>query len=354
VRHLALVAALVFLAGASAVLAEARPKDFPAPGIGLGLFASDPNWDYDVLLEEIDALEPEAGVFVVVPWYQKDKHATEIGPLAGRSPSLEAVDRTLAQLRDRSLRATVMPIVLLEEQASPKDWRGKIDPRVGEARALDEWWASYEAYILAMADSAAKNGAWRLVVGSELLSMESETERWRALIRKVRARFRGELLYSANWDHYEAVGFWDDLDGIGVNGYFRLAPDGARPTEDELVRAWTRPLQRLADLRDAVGLPVVITEIGYSSRTTSAAKPWCLCAGEEMDQQLQARLYRALLRVFIDGELKKKGMAPLPFESWYLWNWFGVGGPGDGGYTPRGKPAEADLKRWLDRPWTEY
>ncbi len=350
-KRAALVAALVCLAAAYAVLAHARPKDYPAPGIGLGLFASDAEWDYTPLLDEIDELDPDAGVFVVVPWYQADKHATEIGPLAGFSPSLTTVDRTLSQLRDRRLRATVMPIVLLDVQHSPKDWRGVLDPQVDGEPARDDWWASYERYMLSMAETAAKNEAWRLVVGSELLAMEGETERWRDLIRKIRARFRGELLYSANWDHYEDIAFWDELDGIGVNGYFRLAPDGARPTEDELVRAWAKPLQRLAELRDTVGLPVTITEIGYSARTTSAAKPWCLCATEAMDQQLQARLYRALLRVFVDGELKKAGMAPLPFDAWYLWNWFGVGGPEDGTYTPRGKPAEVELRRWLDRPW---
>jgi hypothetical protein len=28
----------------------------------------------------------------------------------------------------------------------------------------------------------------------------------------------------------------------------------------------------------------------------------------------------------------------------YVWNWYGFGGPGTIGYTPRGKPAESELR----------
>ena len=32
-----------------------------------------------------------------------------------------------------------------------------------------------------------------------------------------------------------------------------------------------------------------------------------------------------------------------------FWNWWGPGGPEDRWYTPKGKPAEAVLRRWFRR-----
>jgi hypothetical protein len=32
----------------------------------------------------------------------------------------------------------------------------------------------------------------------------------------------------------------------------------------------------------------------------------------------------------------------------YVWNWYGWGGPGTVGYTPRGKPAAAEIKQLFE------
>ena len=339
--------AVIALALLLALALPAHAED-AAAGIGLGLFATDPDFNYGALIEEIEEAGAEH-VLLVVPWYQKNVRSTVIRPLPGRSPSIETVRRTLHQLKTAGIGATVMPIVLLEVQEHARQWRGVITPERHGVDGTARWFASYRDFVVAHAVLAGEVGAERFIVGSELLSMEDRRELWLELIHRVRAVFDGPLVYSANWDQFDEVSFWDALDGIGVNGYFRLAPDGVRPTEDALVDAWARPLADLAELRDKVGLPLLITEVGYSSRSTAAAKPWCACAAEPIDQELQATLYRALFRVFADRELERRGEAPLPFGQYFVWNWFGFGGPEDGTFTPRGKPAERVLRDALSR-----
>ena len=60
-----------------------------------------------------------------------------------------------------------------------------------------------------------------------------------------------------------------------------------------------------------------------------------------------------MLDVFLEvvdrGEASPYEGDALPFEAFFLWNWFGRGGPDDGGFTPRGKPAEGVLRRWFQR-----
>jgi hypothetical protein len=345
-RALALLGMLALLLGLGPGVTRAETPP-PIAGVGLGLFASDPEWDYGPLVEEIADLGVR-GVLLVVPWYQRDIRATVIRPRPGSSPSLDTVQRTLEQVGDAGLSATVMPIVLLEEQEDPRHWRGVIAPEHLGTPATRRWFRSYRDFVVAHAVLAAQAGAERFIVGSELLSMEGERELWLDLIDGVRTVFAGPLVYSANWDQFDAVTFWDALDAVGVNGYFRLAADGADPTIDELVAAWERPLRDLGRLRREVGLPLLLTEVGYSSRVTAAAKPWCACPAEEIDHELQARLYAALLTV-VGGGATGPGGAPLPFDRWFLWNWFGPGGPDDGTFSPRGKPAEAVLRERLAR-----
>lgn len=333
-------ASVIVAVVAAAVLAVPTASAQAVPGVGLGLFASDPEWDYGDLVTEIAALGA-TDVLVVVPWYQWDIHATTIQPRHGYSPTLPRVLATLQQVQGAGMRASLMPIVLLEHTEHAKQWRGVIEPQAQGAPAVDRWFQSYADFLLANAVLAQQAGAVRLVVGSELLSMEGERERWLELIDRVTGVFDGRLLYSANWDHFRDVTFWDALDEVGVNGYFRLARDGVRPDVDAIVAAWDEHLAALRSLREEVGLPLLLTEIGYPSKVTAAAKPWCVCPHEPLDLELQATSLEGFLQVVDRGAL--------PFDGFFLWNWFGVGGAADGGFTPRGKPGEGVLRRWFQR-----
>ena len=121
-------AAATSLAGPSA--AAAAP---PTAGVALGLFASDAEFDYRPLLDEILATGARR-ILVVVPHYQDSVHAVRIGPRPGFSPSRSTVDRTLAAARTRGLEVALMPIVRLTRTA----YEGTRAIRVG--RPLGTLW----------------------------------------------------------------------------------------------------------------------------------------------------------------------------------------------------------------------
>jgi hypothetical protein len=105
---------------------------------------------------------------------------------------------------------------------------------------------------------------------------------WRRLIEEVRQVYSGKVTYAANFDQVEHVGFWDALDFIGVNAYFplrdRLEPDAASgDMPGQFLERWREILARLDALRAELGersKPVLVTELGYTSRRGSTLQPW--------------------------------------------------------------------------------
>lgn len=299
-------------------------------GVALGLFASDPSWDYGALVDEI--VETGAThLSVVWVWWQDEASSTRIGPQPGRSATDIQIARTIAHAKAAGLHVTAFPIVRLLN-GSRTDWRGKIAP-VDE----DAWWESYRAFILHGALVAKSGGADRYSVGSELLSREGQRARWIDLIERVRLRAGDlEIMYSANWDHYRPVSFWDAVDVVGVTGYWELTDD-LEASADALTRAWAVPRAELRAWSSALGRPLVLTEVGYPSLDGGAAWPWDETRRAPVDLEEQRRAYRAFVAAW-------SGVDTL--QGVYFWNWFGFGGPKDGNYTPRGKPAADVIRRW--------
>jgi hypothetical protein len=239
------------------------------------------------------------------------------------------------------MRAALMPVVRLQRRGS-HEWRGAIMPADG----LDTWFASYRGFVLPLARVAEDAGAHRFVVGSELSSLERYDARWRVLISELRGHFTRMLTYSANWDHGHAVGFWDALDEVGLTAYFPLGSGSVGDREPlsagALARAWREPRSEIDALARRVGKPILITEIGYASRRSAAEHPWDDTSATEVDLRLQQRLYRSFCDAFTQTP---------SVSGFYVWNWFGFGGPRDMGFTPRGKPAASELARCFARPW---
>lgn len=251
----------------------------------------------------------------------------EIRMDTSQSTSLDVIERVAQQAHTRGLKVIIFPIIWVMNRA-PDDWRGTIEPA-----DLTRWWRSYESYIGALADLAERSGATHLSIGSELSSMERHEGRWRALIRRMRARFRGELIYSANWDHYDQVGFWDALDLVGVTGYYPLATSEENPGVAYMTQRWRwvqlQLLEWLATLKQR--RPLLITELGYPSQRGGALKPWHYYQSTEVDLLVQRDAFRAFTVAWSRDASQLAGLS--------IWNLWGGGGPHDGWYALRGKPA---------------
>lgn len=299
-------------------------------GMGLGLFSQEASFSYDELLEEVAALGT-THVALTWVWWQKDIRATEIREVPGWSATRAQVEASIAKARALGLHVTLFPIVRLIE-AQRHEWRGRIEPSDEDA-----WWASYEAFVLETARIARAAGADRFSVGSELLSRERARGRWLRIIDLVRLSAPElELMYSANWDHYEYVSFWDAVDVVGLTAYWELTRE--LDADEAALRAgwrgWKEPLERWAR---AIGRRVVFTEIGYPSLDGGAVWPWDETRKAAVDQEEQRRAYQAFVDVWRDAEI---------LQGVYFWNWFGFGGPEDSGYSPRKKPAARVVEAW--------
>lgn len=316
-------------AGAAGETSSHTPPD--ERGVALGLFSADPDFDYGPLIDEIAELGA-SHVSIVWVWWSEDVHDPRIRRHRSWSPSWRQVERTIRQARSRSLHVTAFPIVRLLS-SDPEQWRGRIQPRDEDA-----WWAAYEDFIVESGRRAARSGAQRLSVGSELLSREGMRTRWQALIERVRSYTPElELLYSANWDHYRPVSFWDLVDVVGLTGYWELTRD-PDASEEALLRAWKPIRHELRSWASELNRPVVITELGYPSLDGAAMHPWDETREAGVDLEEQARAFRAFIRAW--GRVEE-------LQGVFIWNWFGFGGRKDADYTPRGKPSAEVIRRWF-------
>ena len=184
-------------------------------GVALGLFAEDVSFSYGPLLAEIVAVGA-THVALVVPLYQTDATSHDIGLHTRFSPTLAALAEVVRAAKRDGLQVMVFPIIRLSSPG-PGQWRGTLAPR-----DRDAWFKRYGELMGELGAVAGVTGATRLVVGSELSSLEDDLDHWRPLVERMRAIFSGKLVYSANWDHYRSTGLFDLVDEEGISGYFNL------------------------------------------------------------------------------------------------------------------------------------
>lgn len=270
-------------------------------------------------------------VAVVVLWYQADRAASEILPDPHRSLPDETVRSILRRLKALGLRAFLRPMVDLHDGR----WRGEI--AFADEEQQERWFRSYERFLLHYAELAAHEGVALFSVGVELEQTVQHERSWRELIARVREIYPGPLTYSANWDSFAQVPFWDAVDYVGIDAYFDLdvRPE---PATEELVAAWQPWVRQLQHFARHVRKPILFTEVGVRSVHGASRHPWDWTYEAPISVQEQANYYEALFRVL----WRQPWLAGI-----YLWAWVpGRAGPDDPSYTVAGKPAAAILKRW--------
>ncbi len=314
------------------------PGAFDGPwvrGFAVGAHLELPGLPWEALFAEI-AEHGATHVSIVVAWSQANIRAVDIHPDPVETLPDAELRRMIQAARAAKLQVILFPILHLERRR-PGEWRGRLAPALP---AL--WWASYREFLLHYAVLAAEEEVDILSVGSELLDLEGERARWLEVIAAVRGVFGGRLIYSANWDHFDGVSFWDALDLVGMTGYFELSQRPA-PTLDELRSAWSAGADVIAGYGRRVGKPVLLTEVGYPSQVGAAAHPWDYTRRRAFSAEAQYLAFRGMYEAYHRrAEAGEVGLGGV-----LVWSWYGYGGPGDLDYTPRGKPASALLRRWF-------
>jgi hypothetical protein len=292
-----------------------------------------------------------------------------------QTPSLAATAKAMRYAKSLGLKVGLKPLV--DVGRNPQAQAGREFVNFNEAEARTAWFESYRAMLGRYAKIARDVGAETLVIGTGLTKMTDsfpEQEEWRRLIQDIRTGdlmgdakggFTGTLTYAARWDSiykdaYDPdvnLFFWDELDEIGVEGFWPLIngsdPDHDNPSVARLREGWTfnflaggmPPGAALRALHEEYQRPVVLTGLGYLSRGGTSAAPFNgdyaqKGVGGKVNQEAQERPIHASFD-FWSGVARQGGW----FRGIYWWNWLPKIGyvKNNGDYTAQGKLAETEL-----------
>lgn len=224
-------------------------------------------------------------------------------------------------------------------------WVGDVD--FDNEEDWKAWEKVYSNYIHFYGKLATESGVELFCIGTEYkIAVKKRTKFWRNLIKEIRAYYPGELIYSSNWDGYEKVPIWDDLDYIGISAYFPLT-EQKTPTLNSLIAKWRPIKSKLGKFAKKHKKSIVFTEYGYLSIDRCAWKGWELeknIRSKTINEKAQANAYNSLLKTFWNEDWWGGG---------FLWKWFPAGMGHEGyperDYTPQGKLSEDTIREWYGK-----
>ena len=310
--------------------ASALLKDGPITGFTLGLHSKDFEYDYGPMLKEIKATGAP-WVCLTVKFFQNTNNESFVNIPPIDSPFWSQLERTTIQSKALGLKVLIFPIVLLKHR-NKREWRGTLRPM-----DYDAWYESYESMMTKVAQLSSRTNADMLSVGSEYFSLDRSKLRWLHVIETVKKSYDGALTYSANWDAVDNIQFHDQLDFLGMTGYFNLTKK-KNPNVKELIKAWKPIKKTFKKQQNHKNIPFIFTEVGYTSQDGNNMTPWDYTIPNVLDLQEQKDCYSAFKKVWNQDE---------SLHGVFFYDWFGIGGKDDFGYTPKGKPALEVAKKWF-------
>ncbi|TDD95530.1 glycoside hydrolase family 113 [Flavobacterium cellulosilyticum] len=202
-----------------------------------------------------------------------------------------------------------------------------------------KWETAYEKYILNFAQIAESQKIAIFCFGTELENpILKRPQYWLQLIQKIRKVYSGKLTYAANWDEFDKIPFWNELDFIGIDAYFPLSKSET-PSVEELNLSWKKHILKIELIQKKYKKNVVFTEFGYRNSNNCADEPWTETNAIE-NNQAQANSYESLFQSFENKPWYKGGFA---------WKWFADDYYKERRYidfTPQGKPALTIIKKY--------
>lgn len=250
-------------------------------------------WATDATVETFRELKDLGVDWVVIHPYAGIR---EDGSLRVRSldPAPAMITRPIEEAHRLGLKIAIKPH--LAYWGSKFSWRGEI------AFESEEQWSrfftEYRAWIVRMAEIS--RDADLFVVGTELDKTISHVDEWQRIIREVKTKYSGRTTYAANWTDYHRVSFWDQLDFIGVQGYFPLVSHGEPATQQAIREGWKRVALGLSEYAQVIGRPILFTELGYNLSQHAAHKPWDYDTGGPDAERIQRDCMDAALEAIRD------------------------------------------------------
>ena len=252
--------------------------------------------------------------------------------------SVEGVRTNINQAHQAGLKVMIKPQVWMS-----KSWVGDFDLATEEEWKI--WETDYKKYMMHFVKLAAEENAEMICIGTEFRNaVKKRPDFWKTLIKEIRTQYNGQLTYCANWDDYEQVTFWKELDFVGMSGYFPIS-EAQNPTVDELQKSWKPIKDKLKKYSNRMGKPILFTEYGYRSMQQPAWRSW-----EKENQPVvtnhdgQAIAYEALFKTFWQENW---------FAGGFAWKWYPsfrrMDPTNNNDWTPQNKKAQEVMKAFYGK-----
>lgn len=216
--------------------------------------------------------------------------------------------KTIQIAKDLGYKIMLKPHIWVRGQG----WAGDFVPSTDEQ--WKKWETSYEEYIEAFSKVADSLNVEMFCIGTEMRKVAVEKpEYWRALIKKVKRIYNGQTVYAANWDNYQNLVFWDELDLIGIDAYFPLSNEKT-PSATSIAAGWERITQDIEQVAAKFNKPVIFTEYGYRSIDYTADGHW------KYDQDTLKTNFTAQMNAY-KGLYNAVWQKPW-FHGGFLWKWY--------------------------------
>ena len=233
---------------------------------------------------------------------------------------------------------SIIPKKNISAKAENKMWHGDFDFENKEHWTI--WENIYKEHILKIANYANSMGVSMIGVGNEIDGIAVDrSDYMKSLIKRVRTVFKGEIIYASNWDRYDKIKFWDDVDYISMSGYFPLGNDET-PNVGALKNNWKKYLSDLKNISATYDKPILFTEYGYRSMNHNTKEPWQFSIGEGIpNNQAQVNAFQAFFDTFENEPW---------FAGGFIWKWTCIQKSRHiQDYSPEDKPALETIKEFF-------
>ena len=283
-----------------------------------------------------------AGYISVIPYAFTRGHSPNVSFNTSGQWYGETVDGTVnivTEARKQGLKIMVKPHIWVMGDG----WAGEFE--LDNETDWQKWEKSFDRYILTYAKLADSLNVEIFCMATEFrMVVRKRPDYWQRLITKIRAVYDGKLTYAANWDNYDQVTFWDQLDYIGVDAYFPLVHD-KKASIDTLRERWQSTKADLHKLSAKHKKPILFTEFGYQSIDYGAGRHWEINQySAAYNGEIQQNAYQAVFEEFWPEKW---------FAGGFLWKWFPnhgrAGGEGNKRFTPQNKPAQQVVKQFYQK-----
>lgn len=246
----------------------------------------------------------------------------------------ESVVHSLAEAKNLGMTTLLKPQVFAGDS-----WPGDVEMLNEED--WNSFFSYYHKWIRHYALLAEIHQTDVLCVGVEFtkatLSHEAE---WRQIFRSLRGLYGGKLTYAANWGpEFEKVGFWDELDFIGLNCYYPLSKN-ENPSKAELKANFDGIKNKIAKVYSKFNKPIVFTEIGFRSINAPWKTPHA--EGDDSYNPLHQQLCYEVVFEGIENEAWCAGILWWKFPSYLEHR-----GLENSEFTPNNKIAEETVTKWF-------